>query len=95
MEKSTKNSRIRIARYFLFTIGFWVILAFVFHTNNLEADGTDNYGIPYKVVSLYWSRKENVRYDYLVDYGNLLLDLLFVFVVTVFYYILFKPQIKK
>ena len=48
------------------------------------------YGIPYEIFIFYWSRKENVRYDYYIDYRNLLYDLLFIVIVSFYYYIAFK-----
>ena len=68
---------------------FWIGISWLFQTNNLASDGEKTYGIPFKVVIIYWSRKENIGYDYSINYLNLFLDLLFILIVSFFYYLLF------
>ncbi len=75
----------RVIKYFVI-IFFWVLMTFTFNTNNLPVDGEKTYGIPYKVVIIYWSRKANVMYGYYIDYYNLMLDIVFIIIVTSFYY---------
>lgn len=69
---------------------FWGVVSLIFYINDLPSDGTKTYGIPYKIVEVYWSRKENVAYDFVVSYWNLFFDLLFICGVTLFYYFLFR-----
>lgn len=73
---------------------FWLILSWLFHTDNLSSDGVKAYGLPYKVLVFYWSRKENVRYDYYIDYRNFIYNLIFIIIVSVFYYLAFKKRVQ-
>lgn len=96
MEKSIKSSEIsKWLKYFFIILLFWLVVSWIFHVDRLPTDGERTYGIPYKVVIFYWSRKEDVIYDYSINYSNLFLNLFFIAIVTFFYYILFRKKGKQ
>jgi hypothetical protein len=69
----------------------WILIILLFPSNNnLASDGNKTYGFPRTIVTVFWSKKTNVLYDYTVNYINLVYDIFFVFIITIFYFFLFN-----
>jgi hypothetical protein len=91
MAKSINNKPIvSFLRHFLSITIFWVFIIWVYHINELPVDGGEMYGMPYPFLKIFYSRKTNTLYDYVFSYENLFWDILFVIIVTTFYFFLFK-----
>ena len=81
-----------LMRVYLLIIIFWIVISIFFPENNLPADGQKYFGIPYGVLIIYWSRKSGTLYDYYFDFSNLLLDFVFITLVSIFYFFLFRHR---
>jgi hypothetical protein len=87
-----KQSASKIAIKVLIIIGFWIGINSVFYINDLPIDGEKKIGLPYPVLRSYIDRSNMEVYRFDWDVHNLIWDIVFVLVITLFYFFLFTKR---
>ena len=79
----------------LIILSFWVMINCVFYINDIPNDGEKKIGLPYPIVVSYIDRSNMEIYSIETDINNFVWDILFITLVTLFYYVLFLKYGNK
>lgn len=74
---------------------YWAVISYLFCEDKIEIDGNKSYGIPYRILSQYYSRNRDYIYEYHFYLSNFILDVVFVLITSLFYYFIFKANKSK